>query len=251
MPFLLSVASAQVLSAETLLSTTPQSTVQHVDTLHEQAQVMRAWGLTESETTRYEALMRGPRSAFSVANISPLEVLGIHAKTPAERRAYADRLVRLLYEDTERVLAFERETQAAWKRLGRPLFDPARMPVRTTQHVVGKGQLWGKRLAVFVTLKDCPRCAASTRELARMTHADSPLIGLDVYVVDSQDTEAIRRFARSAGIQAEAVSSRRITLNQGGTLFSQYLGDDRDLPKVFVREGGRLHPLADFAGAVR
>ncbi|MGB5773673.1 MAG: TIGR03759 family integrating conjugative element protein, partial [Sedimenticolaceae bacterium] len=218
----LCLAGAQALSAETVLSTLAQSTVEHVDTLREQGQVMRAWGLTEAEAMRYEALMRGPRGAFSVANISPLEVLGIHAETPAQRRAYADRLVKLLYEDSKRVLAFERETQAAWQRLGQPLFDPARMPGKTAQQAVNKGQLWGRRLAVFVALKDCPRCAASARELVRMTGADSPLMGLDVYVVDSQDAEAIRAFARGVGIAPEAVSSRRITLNQGETLFRQY-----------------------------
>lgn len=247
----LSLAGASALSAETLLSTTPQSTVEHVDTLHEQAQVMRTWGLAEQEARRYAALMRGPRGAFSVANISPLEVLGIHAETPVQRRAYADRLVRLLYEDTERVLAFERETQAAWQRLGQPLFDPTRLPGKTARQAVDRGQLWGRRLAVFVALKDCSRCDASARELVRMTGADSPLSGLDIYVIDTQDAEAIRSFARSVGIVPEAVSSRRITLNQGETLFQQYLGDDRDLPKVFVRDGGRLHLLADFAGATQ
>jgi integrating conjugative element protein (TIGR03759 family) len=225
--------------------------VKHIESLHEQAQVMRAWGLTEHEAVRYEALMRGPRGTFSVDRISPLEVLGIHAQTEAQRRAYADRLVQLLYEDTERVLAFERETQAAWKRLGKPMFDPTRMPGRTTQQAVNKGQLWGKRLAVFVALTDCPGCAASARKLVRMTGTNSPLTGLDIYVIDSQDAEAIRAFARSVGIVPEAVSSRRITLNQGDALFQQYLGDDRDLPKVFVRDGGRLHLLANFTGAAR
>jgi len=247
----LCLAGAHALSAETVLSTLPQSTVEHVDTLREQGQVTRAWGLTEAEAMRYEALMRGPRGAFSVANISPLEVLGIHAKTPAQRRAYADRLVKLLYEDTERVLAFERETQAAWQRLGQPMFDRASLPGRTAQQAVDKGQLWGRRLAVFVALKDCPRCAASARELVRMTGADSPLTGLDIYVIDTQDAEAIRAFARGVGIAPEAVSSRRITLNQGETLFTQYLGDDRDLPKVFVRDGGQLHLLTHFAEAAR
>jgi len=247
----LCLASAYALSAETVLSTLPQSTVEQVDTLREQAQVMHTWGLSEQEAMRYESLMRGPRGAFSVGNISPLEVLGIHAETPAERRTYADRLVKLLYEDTERVLAFERETQVAWKRLGKPMFDPARLPGKTARQAVDQGQLWGKRLAVFVNLKDCPRCAASTRELVRMTGAESPLTGLDIYVIDTQDPEAIRTFARDVGIIPEAVSSRRITLNQGETLFRQYLEDDRDLPKVFVRDGGRLHLLANFAEAAR
>lgn len=248
---MLSFVSVQALAAETVTIASSQSTAKPIDTLHAQAQLMQAWGLTEAEAMRYKALMRGPRGSFSVDTISPLEVLGIHAETPAERRAYADRLVQLLYQDTERVLAFERETQAAWRRLGKPMFDPVRLPGRTVEKAIDLGQLWGRRLAVFVAIKDCPRCAAKTRELVRMTDADSPLAGLDVYVVDSHDTEAIRHFARGVGIVPEAVSSRRITLNPGEALFSQYLGDDRDLPKVFLREGGRLHRLANGVEAVR
>ena len=248
---LLSLASTQAPAVDTVMSTELQSTVEHIETKREKAQIMPAWGLTEAEAMRYQVLMRGPRGAFSVSNISPLEVLGIHAETPAERRAYADRLVRLLYEDTERVLAFERETQAAWRRLGKPMFDSAHLPDRTVEQSFDSGQLWGKRLALFVAIQDCPRCAASTRELVRMTDVNNPLTGLDVYVVDSHDSAAIRRFARSVGIVPEAVASRRITLNQGEALFSQYLGDDRDLPKVFVRDGARLHLLANFSEAAR
>ena len=195
--------------------------------------------------------MRGPRGAFSVANISPLEVLGIHAETPAERRAYADRLVKLLYEDTERVLAFEREVQAAWQRLGQPLFDPARLPVKATRTGLDTDHLWGRRLAVFVATEDCPRCVTETEALVGLTDSGGPLIGLDVYAVDTDDAEAIRAFARAAGIAPEAVQRRRITLNPGAALFAQYPGADRTLPQVFVREDGRLHPLAEATAVAR
>ena len=247
----LSLYSA-VAPAQTPITTTDTRAIEHVETRREfSAALAREWGLEATEYTRYEQLMRGPRGAFSVTNISPLEVLGIHAQTPAERRAYADRLVKLLLEDTERVLAFEHEVQAAWARLGQPMFDPARLPARANRSSLDADQLWGRRLAVFVATQGCPHCAPDTEALVRLTDPGGPLIGLDVYVVDTHDVEAIRAFARGVGIVPEAVIRQRITLNQGKALFKQYGGNDRTLPRVFVREDGRLHPLADATALAR
>ncbi len=37
----------------------------------------RIWGLTDDEMQRAQLLLRGPRAAFSVANLTPIEALGI------------------------------------------------------------------------------------------------------------------------------------------------------------------------------
>lgn len=246
----LAVASTPVAAAEAKVRLTGQRPLEQVESLFTHDHLARAWGLTVQEVERYEQLMRGPRGAFSVTNISPIEVLGIHAETPGERQQYADRFVRLLYEDTERVLAFERATQAAWRRLGRPMFDPARVPGASAPLSSNRDQLWGKRLAVFVAAQNCPRCTTSTRELVDLVAEGGPLSGLDIYVVDTQDPDRIRTFARDVGVLPEAVSGRRVTLNQGKALFQQYLGDDRGLPKVFVRNGEQLRPLDSVTGAL-
>lgn len=77
----------------------------------------RLWGIDLDELKRARLLMHGPRGAFSVSNISPVEVLGIHARTPAEKRKYAELFARLMAEDTERVLGFQHEYDAAFRRL--------------------------------------------------------------------------------------------------------------------------------------
>lgn len=254
-PFLLALglaaATTPVAATDTPTRLTEQRLLEQTESLHSRDPLARAWELSAQEVDRYEQLMRGPRGAFSVPNISPIEVLGIHAETPAERQQYAERLVRLLYEDTERVLAFERATQAAWQRLGRPMFDPARRLGRKTGAVPDTRDLWGKRLALFVASRDCPPCTATARALVAQVGDDGPLSGLDIYVVDTRDAEAIRAFARSADVLPEAVARRRITLNHGEALFRQYRGDDRDLPRVFVREGAQLRPFEQIAGPAR
>ena len=50
----------------------------------------RLWGLSETEWRRYKQLMQGIRGSISPSTISPIEVLGIHARDDAERQRYAE-----------------------------------------------------------------------------------------------------------------------------------------------------------------
>lgn len=105
---------------------TPQDTLQ-----------AQLWDLSAQEMQRALVLAKGPRAAFSVANLSPIEVLGIHARTPAERRKYAEAFARAHHQDVERVLAWNRafthamqqlypaEPVIAYTGVDRPQVDPA------------------------------------------------------------------------------------------------------------------------------
>ena len=77
----------------------------------------RVWGLSETEWHRYRHLMQGIRGSVSPSTISPLEVLGIHARDDEERQRYAEAWVRAMREDVDRILAFQRAYDAAGKRL--------------------------------------------------------------------------------------------------------------------------------------
>lgn len=82
-----------------------------------QAELGAMWGLTPDEMARVSILSRGPRAAFSGPNISPIEILGIHARNAAERRKYAELFAKALHADTERVLVWSNEAKAAYDRL--------------------------------------------------------------------------------------------------------------------------------------
>ena len=70
---------------------TPSAAVGH-DEVATPGQFSRGqWNLNETEWTRYQTLMRGVRGSVSPATLSPIEVLGIHAQTEAERKDYARR----------------------------------------------------------------------------------------------------------------------------------------------------------------
>lgn len=75
------------------------------------------WGLSSVEWQRYESLMTGIRGSISPTSISPIEVLGIHARDDNERRTYAERWAQLMREDVDRILAFQRAYDEAGRRL--------------------------------------------------------------------------------------------------------------------------------------
>ncbi len=75
------------------------------------------WGLSIDEVRRADLLMKGPRGAFSSPQITPVEVLGIHARDEAERQKYAELFARILRSDTERVLAWSTAHAQAMAKL--------------------------------------------------------------------------------------------------------------------------------------
>ncbi len=79
----------------------------------------RLWGLTVAEIQRARVLMQPgtARAAFSSPNLSPIEALGIHAGSDAERRRYAELFVRAVHADTERVLAWMASYATTYARL--------------------------------------------------------------------------------------------------------------------------------------
>ncbi len=88
------------------------------------------WGLTQSEMVRAKVLLQGPRKAFSVENLSPIEALGIHARDEAERRKYAEMFARAFHADVERSLAWNRAFSDAMGRLypNEPVVDFSQLP---------------------------------------------------------------------------------------------------------------------------
>lgn len=100
-----------------------QQTATQVDA-YEQMQ-SQMWGLNIDEVRRAELLMKGPRGAFSASNITPVEVLGIHARSDAERQKYAEQFARILHADTERVLTWTVTHAQAMARLypNEPVID--------------------------------------------------------------------------------------------------------------------------------
>ena len=176
------------------------------DTRQERA---RLWGLDDTEWSRYESLMQGIRGSISPATLSPIEVLGIHARDEAERQRYAERWARMMHDDTERVLAFQRAYHDAWRRLypDLRLFGPR--PARADFSSTDQALLFMRR--------DCTACQRLLSRLQQQVR-DGVFARLDIFLL--QDTPAgalsdqsIREWAQQAGIDPALVKARRVTLN--------------------------------------
>lgn len=177
------------------------------------------WGLTEAEYDRFEELMEGPRGNLSAPGITPIEVLGIEARSPAERDKYAELYVAMMLREADKALAFSRTVHAAFQReVGdRPVLDHGvlnriRAASESRYDALPLGIEPRGRLMVFTEI-DCKRCAK--RIASALASAKTKFAGIDVYFVGAtaSDKKEIQTWARRHGITPTDMQGRRITLN--------------------------------------
>lgn len=183
----------------------------------------RYWGLQPEEWARYRQLMQGPLGVYS-PNLDPLTALGIEARTDQERRRYAELQVRAEARRTEKLLAYQRAYDDAWKRL-HPTLRPV---VLDGAGSVATASGAPDRLAVFIK-EDCPPCEQRVKQLQATGTA------FDLYMVGSRQEDArIRQWATRVGIDPAKVRARTITLNHDAGRWLS-IGVQGELPAV-VRE---------------
>ncbi|MEA3278186.1 MAG: TIGR03759 family integrating conjugative element protein [Pseudomonadota bacterium] len=194
----------------------------------------QAWGLSQTEWRRYESLMEGIRGSVSPDTLSPLEVLGIHARDEPERRRYAELWAQAMWEDAERILAFQRAYVEAGRRLypGVPLIDPSRLPVKADQ----TARLQPQDRALYFTRPSCAPCdALLTRLLGRIEQ----IAGVDIYLagIDPGDDQAVRDWAAQHGIDPEWVRAGKVTLNFEAGALAELTGGQGEIPTLMRRRG--------------
>ena len=200
-----------------------------------------AWSLSEPEWRRYQSLLLGIRASVSATNLSPIEVLGIHARDSAERRRYAERWARAMRNDAERILAFQHAYDAAAKRLfpGQTLIDVGKLqslPQKTNE-------LRADDRILFFTPVMCPASDAVLVKL--LSHLES-VAGIDIFISDvpTIDDEAIRAWAKDHGIERKWVEAQRVTLNHDGGALEKMSDEPVETPALFVRRNGQLSKLS-------
>ena len=176
---------------------------------------------------------------------------GCHV-TDAERRRYAERWVQLMFEDTARVLAFQREYHAAFKRLypDVPAIDLRLLrPEAPTTSTVGLKT--GERLLFFTTLA-CEPCQQVLGRLLKRIDEQS-ISGLDIYVVDTPTgragDESVRTWAQAQAIPAAAVQSRQVTLNHDNGLLARLAPEAK--PPYVLRQSPGGHSVLPWSESVR
>lgn len=198
------------------------------------------WTLTPIEWQRYQILMQGIRGSISPATISPIEVLGIHARDEAERRRYAERWAQAMREDVDRILAFQQAYDAAAKRLysDEPLIDVNRLPRKVD---VAAQYLGTDRFLLFAA-PVCPPCDTLIQKLLERIDVVN---GIDIYLtgLESTDDATVRAWAATQKIHPEWVRTRRVTLNHDGGALAKLTDGKVDLPMLFRRHGDSILPI--------
>lgn len=194
----------------------------------------RSWNLSEMEWQRYQQLMDGVRGSISPETISPIEVLGIHARDESERQRYAERWAQIMHEDAERILAFQHTYDAAIRRLypDELLIDVNRLPESDKQ----ADRLQASDRVLFFTRAECLACDDLLRRL--LQHLDT-VAGIDIYLTGSAggNDQAVRDWARQHDIQPEWVRSRKVTLNHDAGALEQLTGGKGEVPALMRRRG--------------
>ena len=229
-------ATTQVIETGTGPSSTPDTTLSASELAR-----AHAWGLSAADWQRYQLLMQGIRGSVSPATISPIEVLGIHARDREERRRYAETWARTLHDDVDRILAFQRAYDDAAKRLypNVPLIDIARLPRKVDKRTTFQS---GDRVLFFIGA-ECPAC---DRVWNRLLKRVDEFGGLDIYLTDlvPGDDAAVRAWATEHKIDPALVHSRRVTLNHDAGALAKLTDGAGTVPYLMRRRGDALSQLS-------
>jgi integrating conjugative element protein (TIGR03759 family) len=188
----LTLTADEVKESQTALS---QSTINAT-----QEKLAKLWDLSIAQYQEYELIMEGPRGNWT-PNLDPITVLGINAKSVAERERFAEKLAKLERARVTRELAFEMAYQKAQQKLfGHiPLYE-------TPETLVGLGEASkAKAVDVFIH-SDCKTCKIVARKLLKSG------VTVNFYFVDFT-APAIKQWAVDLGITAKMISAKQTTLN--------------------------------------
>lgn len=197
----------------------------------------QVWGLTPQEWERHNSLMRGIRGRLSSERISPIEVLGIHAQSDAERERYARMWAQFMLEDAERVLKFQRAYDLAIAELTKemPLIDHDRLQEMNRNKGLKLNS--DDRILFFATL-DCPACEVVYERISKL---QSQVKSIDIYFVnvDGTDQPAIRDWATQVKITPSTVRSGEVSLNLDNGTLGELAPHVQSVPYLMLFRGGK------------
>ncbi|WP_404357162.1 TIGR03759 family integrating conjugative element protein [Methylotuvimicrobium sp. KM1] len=227
-------------TAEQTTSEYRDSQIKPVET--EDAQ-RKHWSLSTEEWSRYKTLMQGIRGSISPATISPIEVLGTHARNDQERKKYAELWAQMRFEDAERILAFQAAYSEAFKKLygDIQLIDINKIRPHSGTQATASIQA-DSRLLVFLKVDKCHECKQMMRRVLDNRSLNPHQI--DVYFVDTKpgrDDEKIKKWAIDLAIDSSRLKSGKITLNHDqGNLIKITHKVDQGVPVAFTMDAHSL-----------
>jgi len=192
----------------------------------------KLWSLSKQDWSRYKTLMKGIRGSISPKTISPIEVLGTHARNEAERKKYAEIWARMRHDDIARILAFQKSYDEAFARL---YPDEQMIDMALLNRSPDSQFKQGDRILVFLKIAQCGECVTTIQKV--MQSEQIKPLHVDIYFVDThnkKDDDKIRHWAQQHNIDAKRLKSGSITLNHDkGTLYKITKNIVSSVPLVF------------------
>ncbi|AEF05682.1 TIGR03759 family integrating conjugative element protein [Alteromonas naphthalenivorans] len=215
------------------------------------------WSLEVKEYQRYKELMRGPLGVWS-PTIDPLLALGMFPETPAQQQRYAELYARQEFELTERTLRFQQAYRDAFQRLypnvdtvDQRLLAPYRLHEQKKEST--KAARWlakkqfqdGDRVMVFVPSR-CGQCSSMIPRLMSLV-SGTRNAGIDVYVRNASDDDAVRAWAQAHQIHAKQLGDNVLTLNRDEGLWQRLQNrssnnTSADIP-IYLKRNGQFFQL--------
>lgn len=197
----------------------------------------RVWGLSEDEEKRYVHLMQNRSGVyFKGLHQTPLDILGINARSEAERNQWAVRASLQEAQKVSKVIAWNNAFHVAYNALYKDTpvvgkFDATPYAPGNYKPVTLSAQ---DALYLFIT----PEHAVKT---VLMTLMDSiqmtPNTTLHVMLLDTDDL-GIQLWANRHQVPHELVASGRISLNHGEQSFQALDMDKKTTPLLLLARQG-------------
>jgi integrating conjugative element protein (TIGR03759 family) len=215
------------------------------------------WGLDGREYQRYLDFIRGPLGKWN-PDIDPLLALGMFAESTQQEQRYAELYAQQEFNLTERALQFQQAYRAAFERLypntailDQRLLSPyfahqqQKSELREAKRLAQKRFVEGDRLLLFVPT-NCRQCLPEINLLISLL-SGTQQSGVDVYIRDAQDDEAVRVWAAAHGIKTEWLNDQLLSLNRDEGLLQRLVNQSAassvDAMPIFLKRNGRFFQL--------
>ncbi len=195
----------------------------------------KVWGLTEDQEKRYVELMQNRSGVYwQSAHLSPVEILGINARNPQERKEYATLYAKQLQEKLAKELAWQFAANEAKDEInkGLPLikpFDTRPFSPYSYQPILLKA---GDQLFLLTDLHLSVRHVVGTLLQEFKKQSD---VSLNIYFKNNPEEADIEQWAADQNIPLAWVDKGIVTLNTHLGPFSDLNVSDKVPLLVLVR----------------
>lgn len=219
---------------------TRDQALQHIQLSEQQLHEAAVWELTEEEEKRYVLLMQN-RSGIYYRGLrqTPLDILGINARTAEERDHFAELAARQEAQKVAKNIAWNNAFYKAYNKLFENVpvigdFDPKPFSPYAHKPVLLNP---GETLYFFIKPDDAVKSILLL--LLEAVNA-TPNTRLHIMLVQSEES-AIQHWANQHQIPQALVNNGQVTLNQGDLNYQALTITKKETPLLLLVKQGKSH----------